>query len=271
MSERIVPGPIHGNANFKEAVLINADKIYDSCKDKDCIENMRVFLCHSGQALVDRAINVKCCSAEVIWAYIDLEPVPFNKGFFSVDIQFFFKVDLEVFIGVGKPQTVEGLCSFEKTVILFGSEGAAKVFTSNFRPCSPDIQSLPSTNLPKASVECVDPIPLGAKIVDACDNHGCLCTDINNIPEYVGGLFEEGLWSGDADKFVVVTLGLFSIVRIERDVQLLVPAFDFCVPEKECVETSEDPCSVFRRIKFPHSEFCPAAIDRKSTRLNSSH
>ena len=34
-----------------------------------------------GQDIVDRAINVKCTKAEVIWVFTDIEAVPFNRGF----------------------------------------------------------------------------------------------------------------------------------------------------------------------------------------------
>ena len=33
---------------------------------------------------------------------------------------------------------------------------------------------------------------------------------------------------------IYITLGQFSIVRLERDSQLLVPVYDYCMPEKEC-------------------------------------
>ncbi len=56
---------------------------------------------------------------------------------------------------------------------------------------------------------------------------------------------------------VYVTIGLFTIVQIVRSVQMLIPAYDFCVPEKECVTTSDNPCELFRRIDFPTNEFFP--------------
>ena len=54
-----------------------------------------------------------------------------------------------------------------------------------------------------------------------------------------------------------VTIGLFTIVQIVRNVQMLIPAFDFCVPEKECVTSSDNPCELFRKIEFPTDEFFP--------------
>lgn len=60
------------DTNFREAVCIHTDKIYDSCRDKDCLENIRVYLTERGQEIVDRAINVKCTKAEVIWVFSDI-------------------------------------------------------------------------------------------------------------------------------------------------------------------------------------------------------
>jgi hypothetical protein len=84
------------DTNFREAVCVHTDKIYDSCRDKDCLENVRVYLTSCGQDIVDRAINVKCTKAEVIWVFTDIEAVPFNRGFYSVDLKYFFKVTLAV-------------------------------------------------------------------------------------------------------------------------------------------------------------------------------
>lgn len=58
---------------FKEAVCIHTDKVYDSCRDKDCLENIRVYLTAQEQAIIDRAINVKCTKAEIIWVFSDVE------------------------------------------------------------------------------------------------------------------------------------------------------------------------------------------------------
>lgn len=105
---------------------------------------------------MDRAINVKCTKAEVIWVFSDVEPVPFNRGFYSVDLKYFFRVKLAVFTGVGRPTEVEGLATFDKKVILFGSEGNAKVFESKFKEDAFDPQLWKKTNMPHAIVEVAD-------------------------------------------------------------------------------------------------------------------
>ena len=248
-----------GNGGFKEAVCIHTDKVYDSCRDKDCLENIRVYLTADGQCVVDRAINVKCTKAEIIWVFSDIEPVPFNRGFYSVDLKYFFKITLAVFTGVGRPTEVEGLATFDKKVILFGSEGNAKVFASKYRQGDFDAQMWKKTNMPSAVVEVVDPIALGAKVLDVNDK--CCCDDdfdLASVPESVSRVFDDNLILGGEQKRVFVSIGIFSIIRLERRVMLLIPAYDFCVPQKECVGATDDnPCDLFDRISFPVDEFFP--------------
>ncbi|OQB12666.1 MAG: hypothetical protein BWY15_02125 [Firmicutes bacterium ADurb.Bin193] len=221
-------------ADFRDGVCIHTDQVYDSCRERDCLEDLQVILTRCGQELVDRAINVKVKSAEVIWVFIDLDPVPFNKGFFTVDIKYFFKVTLDVFCGIGRPTEVEGLATFDKRVILFGSEGNSKIFTSKHDPGAQLPSMWTKNNLPKAVVEVVDPIALNAKLVDAKDCH-CCCNNVAGIPDNICRCFGDDLVLGDADKAVFVTLGLFTIIKIERNVQLRIPAIDFCVPTRECL------------------------------------
>ena len=251
----------NNDRNFKEAVCIHTDKVYDSCRDKDCIENIRVYLTACGQSVIDRAIRVKCTKAVIIWIFTDVESVPFNRGYYSVDLKYFFKIKLAAYTGVGKPTEVEGLATFEKKVILFGSEGNAKTFSSRYKEDAFDPQLWKKTNMPKAVVEVVEPIALGAKVVDVKDPCCCCCDDnldISSIPESVCRVFDDNLILGGEEKRVLVSLGIFSIVKLERRVQLLIPAYDYCVPQKECREIKSDsPCDTFSKIKFPTDEFFP--------------
>ena len=262
MSEKLKPGPIDVDCvpGFKEAVCIQTDKVYDSCREKDCLEDLRVYFTRGAQEVIDRGINVKCRKSEIIWIFTDVEPVPFNKGYYTVDVKFFFKITLDVFTNIGTPTEVEGLATFDKKVILFGSEGNAKIFQSEFKEDAFDPQLWKKTNMPKAKVEVVDPICLNARILDIVKpcHHD---VDLAGIPECVCKCFDDELVAGADRRVVLVTLGLFSIVKIERNVQLLIPAFDFCVPDKECIAaTDDDPCQLFEKIKFPVDEFFPPQI-----------
>lgn len=244
--------------DFRDGVCIHTDQVYDSCRERDCIEDVRVILTRCAQEKVDRAINVKIKSAEVIWVYSDLESVPFNRGFFTVDIKYFFKIILDVFTGVGRPTEVEGLATFDKKVILFGSEGNSKVFSSKYDPGSQIPTMWQKNNLPNAIIEVVDPIALSAKVVDACTCECSCCCDAAGVPDNICRCFHDDLVLGEQDKAVFVTLGLFTIIKIERNVQLRIPAIDFCVPTRECLAaTEEDPCGLFNSLRFPLDEFFP--------------
>ena len=77
---------------------------------------------------------------------------------------------------------------------------------------------------------------------------------------------EELVLSGDKRR-LFVTLGQFSIIRLERDAQLVVPVLEYSLPTKECCDTpgcAEDPCEMFSRIPFPAKEFSPKSCDRQS-------
>ena len=63
---------------------------------------------------------------------------------------------------------------------------------------------------------------------------------------------------GALTRRIYVTLGQFTLVRLERDTQLLIPVYDYCVPQCECsTDSQEDPCGLFRSVAFPINEFFP--------------
>ena len=59
MPQKVVPGPVQDTACIREAVCIHTKKIFDSCKDKDCIEDLRFYPTQSSQCAIDRAISIK--------------------------------------------------------------------------------------------------------------------------------------------------------------------------------------------------------------------
>ncbi len=259
MSERVLPGPIEDMRGVREAVCIHTRKIYDSCRDKDCIEDLRFYPQCRCADVINRAMSVKGGSAKLLHIYVDVEPVSFHRGFYTVDMRFFYHVTLQAYLSSPIPVTVEGLCVFDKRTILYGSEGAARIFSSQTRIDGPDIQMMQKNNLPIAVVEAVDPIVLDARIVDRCDRRDC---ELCEIPDFISGCFGDGLSGSDDGRQVYITLGQFSIVRLERDTQLLIPMIDYCMPRKDCSGTgglspAEDPCSIFRNIEFPEGEFFP--------------
>ncbi|MBR4940824.1 MAG: hypothetical protein IKZ19_02355 [Clostridia bacterium] len=242
----------------KEAVCISTTKVYDSCRSQDCLEDVRCYLTGEGQNVIDHAISVKPKTATVLWTYVDVEPVPFNSGFYTVDSRIFYRVTVDAQCGLSRPVEVEGLAVSGKRAILFGSEGLSKSFSSKMTVGGNDSQLLPATNLPTATVELVDPIILSAKTADTCDCFkGCDC-GLCDIPQRICECFCGQLIASDGARRLYVTLGQFSITRLERSTQLLIPSYDYCIPEKECPPSADgDACEMFSQFRFPTGEFFP--------------
>lgn len=241
---------------FKEAVCIDAFRVYDSCADKDCLEDLPVYFMEASQIMVDKANSVRLKDVDVVTVYLDLEQVPFHKGFYSVDMTFFFEVTIDIYMApASMPVEIKGMSIFNKKVVLYGSEGNVKIYSSDMAIDDPDVQNLPVKNLPKASVQVAQPIALSACLKHCCDP----CIPCCRIPKCINNRFG-GDFCAKKEKQVSITIGLFTIVQIERNVQMLIPAYDFCLPEKECVTSSDDPCEMFSRIDFPTSEFFPPKV-----------
>ena len=254
----------------RETVCIETNRVLDSCRDRDCFENVRVYLSGYGNELLERtgAIRAKC--ANIVWTYIGIDPIQFNRGFYAVTIRFYVKIVFEACIGGGRSQELEGIAVLEKRVILYGGESSVNIFKSNACDndfCSPPKPDCGEKNVPTAIVEVVEPVLLGTKIVEKgseCCSCCCCCQE-SDLPESVLSGLEAPLLFDDDDghvrRYLVVTLGIFSVVRIVRPAQFIVQATEYCIPEKECHPVEEDdPCHVFRSMPFPVGEFCSGSI-----------
>lgn len=245
--------------HIKEAICIDTNRVYDSCADKDCLTDLRVYLTDRGQCILDNATTVRARNAEILNCLVEVEKVPFNKGCYSVNLTFFVKVCIDaITTPTAPPQTIEGLVTFNKKCILYGSDGNVKVFSSTYVTDGYDDQNPIGNTNPRAKVQSVDPIILDAqicRICDCCNTLGESCCD--NVPRSICRCFEGEFSRCNDERALKVTLGVFTIVQLERDVQMLIPAYDFCVPTKECCCDTEDPCDTFKKISFPIDEFFP--------------
>lgn len=251
----------NGSNCFKEAVCINAGRIYDSCSDKDCLEDLQVYFTPLNQAIINNAMSVKCKCVQVYTVLMDVESVPFNKGFYSVDMTFYFLVTLDAVVSPLTPAVkVEGISVFSKKVILYGSEGNVNMFTSDKITTNVTRHGccFDGNNIPKATLNVVNPICLACKICDAPD---CVREISFSCPDVVSKIFDDEFDRVCPRRIVCISIGLFSIVQLERTVQMMVPIYDYCLPEKECISTSDDPCEIFKKIKFPVNEFFPPKLD----------
>ena len=246
-----------------ETMSIHTRKITDACRDKDCIEDLRVYLTKSSQCILDTASSVRVRCADLVYAYIDVEPVAFDRNHYCVDVTFFYRILADAVVGANRPATLCGLASFSKRAVLCGEDSKAHIFTSDTRLNGADGASILTANRPTAVVEVLDPMVLTSKVREICD---CKCADLAaQIPACVCSLFDEDLVTVGERRRLFVTLGQFSIIRLERDAQFIVPVLDYAIPTKECCDTpggcAEDPCEMFSRIPFPVQQFSPTGCD----------
>lgn len=249
--------------NCRNGLAIHTKKITDSCRDKDCIEDLRVYLTRCSQELLDNAATAKVRCADLLYTYIDVEPVAFDRNHYCIDVTFYYRILADAVLGSCRPAALCGLAVFSKRVVLCGEESAAKIFTSDTRLGESDGLTRYSANLPTAVVEVLDPMVLSSKVRDVCD-----CKECNHvqIPKCIVGAFDEELVLSGESRRLYVSLGQFSIIRLERDAQIVVPMAQYSVPTKECCDNpgcGEDPCEMFSRIPFPTERFAPKNCDKQ--------
>ena len=248
--------------DLQEALSIHTRKITDSCRDKDCIEDLRVYLTKGSQCILDSAASARVRCADLLYTYIDVEPVAFDRNHYCIDVTFYYRILADAMVGNTRPVALYGLAVFSKRAVLCGEDSHAHIFRSDTRIGELDGLTHVSANRPTAVVEVLDPMVLSSKIREVCD---CPCQDAVQIPSGICNLFDEELVLSGDKRRLFVTLGQFSIIRLERDAQLIVPVLDYSIPTKECCDSpgfAEDPCEMFSRIPFPAAQFAPRNCDR---------
>ncbi len=249
--------------DLRQALSVHTRKITDSCRDKDCIEDLRVYLTQGSQSVLDSCACAKVRCADLLYTYIDVEPVAFDRNHYCIDVTFFYRILADATVGTNRPVSLYGLAVFSKRAVLCGEESKAHIFTSVTRMGELDGGTLHSANLPTAIVEVLEPMVLSSKVVDVCQ---CTCGDQNvvQIPAAIRACFDDELVLSGESRRLLVTLGQFSLIRLERDAQLVLPVLNYSLPTKECCDSpgcAEDPCEMFSRIPFPAERFVPTGCD----------
>lgn len=239
-----------------EITCIHTRKIFDSCQSKDCLEDLRFYPTGCGEAAISGAVAVRSGRAELLDVGLTVSPVGLGRGFYEVNQQYYYRAVLELSTGGSRPVAVEGLLWFSKRCVLYGSEGSARLFSSTGGELA--------SGVPTAICEAVDPIVLSTRVVDVTQKSDGEVLP-GELPQVVRNAFDEDLViSANPCRRIYVTLGQFSILRLEREAQLLMPVYDYCMPEKECEcsEPKEDPCQLFQSVEFPVADFFPNTAKR---------
>lgn len=242
--------------NVREAVCVSTRKIMDACRDQDCMEDVAVYLTAGSQETLENATTVKPRCAELLYTDVTVEPLSYREGYYCVELQYYYRIIADAVLCAVRPAAIYGLATFTKRATLFGGEEQVKRFSSEGVSTS--------GNCPIAVVEALDPTILATRIVDLChcrkEEPRCCCLG-EGLPEAVTSAFDDQLVMGGMSRQLVVTLGQFSLVRLERQTQLLIPSYDYCLPEKICCDgdcgCQENPCETFCNTAFPVNSFFP--------------
>ncbi len=235
-------------------VCIDTKKVYDCCRDRDCFEDTRVYLTNAGEEVLSCANSIRTKSAKILSAHVGVDEVPFNNGFYQITVRYYIDVECEGCVGVGKSQTFHGIAALEKDVILYGGESNVITFASNPGSGYCDMTAASVNKDPTAIVETVAPIVLGTKVSEC----GCNpCHECADIPCAIQDLIGASLVMNGSAPRLYVSFGIFSVIRLVRDAQMLVQATNYSVPDKECTPATgnDNPCALFRTMAFPTSQF----------------
>ena len=249
-------------SRVKDECII-ALKVYDQCRQQDCLTpemlerpfsmECQTITTESGQVIATgkgSPINVPSGATDIVVKDFKLYKIEtdrkqdaFRPKYYNVHVKYIFKFKLAFLNSEGCPiilrydtverEFIEAGTTFKKAVLLFGSEGSEITIASNlFQPESHVLEEAPYVLVESKAVL------LDSNLNGCVNSLGCDCIE--------GALNDINL-----------TIGLFSIIKLFRLVNLLVESKGFCKPN-ECAEVSPlNPCDVFESMDFPFEIFNP--------------
>ncbi len=239
---------VSGNNNVKDECII-AFKVYDACRQQDCLEEsvlgasraaVSTSYCgisvEAGEIITPpsnaAAVSVGEATVERV-VIVSKNPSPFRVGYWDIDLKYVFAYTLTFRdINGNALCLVPAQSVYNKSVTLFGSVTTESSISTDLLTSTGntvDVNADPFVYVESKAVA------LKTELV----YNGCCCD--NN----------------DAANYVVVSIGLFTIIKLFRLVNLLVESKGFCIPE-ECANTGNlNTCDYFESLDFPMDVFAP--------------
>ncbi len=237
----------------KEECII-AFKVYDSCRQQDCLTANEIGPARAAKntvignetiqegEIIDPPSNAAAVTIDNLRVkkviIVDKSPNPFKNGFWDVDLKYVFQYRLTFREADGTPIN-SPVCAnsiFNKKVTLFGSVGSDLVIATDLFKChtndSTTLRAEPFIFVEAKAVALAAELKLQRRI-----------SPIEDLPP--------------EPNRVNVTIGLFTIIKLYRLVNLNVQSKGFCIP-KECEDISPlNPCDFFESLDFPMDVFAP--------------
>jgi len=238
---------------LREECII-AMKVYDSCRQQDCLTAAQMGPARAAECgcigdqhfkegdVINPPDNAAAVTIDRMKVkriiIVEKEPNPFKNGYWDVDLKYVFEYRLSfreadgTLIGSIKANSI-----FNKKVTLFGSIGTDIVISSDlFCHMSGDSKTIDAD--PYILVE-ARAVALSAELRYTRRRSG-MEEDVAPSPNEVD-----------------VTIGLFTLIKLFRIVQLSVESKGFCIPP-ECEDLSPlNPCDFFENLDFPMDIFAP--------------
>ncbi len=251
-----------------------AAKSTNSCGDVFCEGDIIVPPCNAASVMIE---DFSLCKILIE----NKKPNPFRPGFWDITIKYIFTYTL-IFTSVDGNELCR-ICAtstFTTKLTLFGSVCTDIVMVSdlNNHKCN---SSGPFVTVEGKAValaaelrypsnncnSCCGCCGCNSCGCDACSNNGCGNNSCGNNCN--NNCTADSCTS--CPTAVNVTIGLFSIIKTFRPVNIVVPSSGFCTPE-ECEGTGvsgQNVCDFFDSIEFPFDLFsppaCPSAVRGGST------
>ena len=261
MSDTTRSTPACDLSGIREAVCVHTDKITDSCLAKDCIEDLHVYLTVESQCTLDKAVSAKARFVELMHVAIQLDPVPYSAGYYTVDITYYYRVIADAVMQAGRPCTITGLAVFSKRLVLFGGETTARIYSSrSYKNCLCK-KGLQEASAPEAIVEIVDPMILGSRVQEVCACN-CCATDTPRFRRAFSTASKRSwCWAANASACLLPSVSSPSPAWSAARSCSFRPSTTASPPKAARMSTGtsdENPCEVFSQIDFPMDAFFPA-------------
>jgi hypothetical protein len=249
---------------------IIALKVYDQFRTQDCLTEEEIGPARAAEdkcigdidyregAVIEPPNNAATATVEGLKVkkviIVEKEPNPFKPGYWDIDLKYVFEYKLTFReadgSSVGK---IKANSIFNKRVCMFGSTGSDIVISTDL---------ITHPNGESATIDSAPFVQVEAKAV-------ALSSELKYHRRRPHG--DEGC--SPSPNRVICTIGLFSIVKIFRIVDILVQSKGFCIPP-EC----EDPeplnaCEFFENLDFPMDIFAPPnkKDEKNGKKTNNRH
>lgn len=244
----------YDSRRLREECIV-AFKVYDSARSQDCLTGndmgpARAAECktigderyNDGDVIVPpsnaAAVTIDRLKIKKI-IIVDKEPNAFKNGYWDVDLKFVFEYRLTFREADGRVLgSIRANCIYNKRTTLFGSIGSDLVIATDLFAKPEGSVTLDAD--PFIIVE-AKAVALDAEIRYAFRNDRVCGPGEDLSPE---------------PSSVNVTIGLFSIIKLIRIVDLTVESRGFCIPEESAVSPT-NPCDFFDSLDFPMDVFAP--------------